>query len=295
MDRKENLFSSFLRRLKPDSHSPASEPFSQRARDFRFAMQCNGYFLLKNGEWSFSPNAVKPFLEEFKGQQVSFFGPRGADEFFLGHNMRDNLFTQTLDQKPVTDAMRKYRKVDEDQAARIAFLFGGIVRHKASQTANSDEDSNEIANAVNFAARMTMLGDQQSADAIASAISMYIISGGTLTEDINFATHIYQMSEAVKEDPIKPLKTEDLGLSQVARIRIFLDKIRAKESVNFPDTEEYEEALEGFPTVGAEFHFTKDAPNELPYFWQRLAILNMSQYQRGSYVQLSRNDRDVRS
>lgn len=69
--------------------------------------------------------------------------------------------------------------------------------------------------------------------------------------------------------------------------------MQAKESANFPDTKEYEEALEGFPTVGAEFHFSKDAPSKLPNFWQRLAILNMSQYQRDSYVQLSRNDRNV--
>jgi hypothetical protein len=69
--------------------------------------------------------------------------------------------------------------------------------------------------------------------------------------------------------------------------------VQGKEPEELPETEDYEYFLEGFPTVGAEFHFPVNTPSERPYFWQRIALLNMSQYQLGSYVQLSRNDRDV--
>lgn len=200
---KENLFSSLLRRFK-------SEHLPQREQDFRFAMQSNGYFLRKNGEWRFSSDAVKPFLEEFKGEQVSFFGPERDYIFFSGYNTGQALqqqFMQALEQESVTDVIRKYREVDEKQAARIAYLFGVIVRHKAFQILYTHGDVDEIVSAVKFAAQKTMLGGPESGDAIASAISMYIISGGSLAQDNNFTRHIYQMSEAVREDPIKPLST----------------------------------------------------------------------------------------
>lgn len=287
---KEGLHSLAVRRLKLDnSLFEASESLSQREKDFHFAMQCNGYFLLKSGEWWFDSDTTRPFVEEFKGQYVSFFGPNSYNPFFSCENVNHVLFIDAFSQIQTTGVIGKYRKIDEDQAARIAFLFGGMVRHLVYQNILAEK----IRDAVKFAAGMTMLGERQSADAIASAMAMYIISGGSLDEDRYFTGTVYHMAEAVRRDPVVPLETKDLGLSQVARLRTFVHNIQAEKYPSLPDTAGYEAAFDEFPTVGAEFHFPSSALREYPNFWQRLAILNMSQYQRGSYVQLSRNDRDV--
>jgi hypothetical protein len=52
-------------------------------------------------------------------------------------------------------------------------------------------------------------------------------------------------------------------------------------------------AFDGFPTVGAEFHFPLKDQKNMPNLWKRLAVLNMSQYQQGSYIQFSREDTGV--
>ena len=289
MTSKEGFYASIAKSFRPDvSLIATDERLSQREKDFRFAMRCNGYFLLENGEWKFDSDATKPFVEEFKGQRVSFFGPGPTDKFFSGEIVSPELFVPAFSRQWVIDVIGKYREVDEDQAARIAFLLGGIVRHLVFQTLLWPTDKMvKIPTAVEFAARMTVLGERRSGDAIASAMAMYIISGGSLEENKPFVGNIYNMAEAVRKDPIVPLKTKDLGLSQVARLQTFVGHRTP------PDITEYEAAFDGFPTVGAEFHFSPDAPRKYPNFWQRLAILNMSQYQRGSYVQLSRNDRGV--
>lgn len=266
---------------------PVDERLSQTEKDFHFAMQCNGYFLHKDGQWIHDSDPLKSLVDEFKGTRVSFFGPSLGDNFFLGRNVGQVQFVDIFKQKPVTDVIRKYRDVNENLAARIAFIFGGLVRHLAPQ------GDTGIAKGVNFASRMSMLGEKKSGEGIAAAMAMYIISGGSLEENRQFSGQIFHMSEEMKNDPIIPVETKDLGLSQVARLRPFLDKVQTGQQRPFPDISEYEKAFDSFPIVGAEFHFPSDSPKKYPDFWQRLALLNMSQYQKGSYVQLSRNDRNV--
>lgn len=275
--------------LSLDTQLFDNEHLSAYEKAFYFAMGCSGYFRVKNGGWRFDSDLMLPLVKEFEGQRVSFFGPGPTDTFFdkiwLDIPRLHAAFRQPL----VLEAIRKYRQFDENQASRITFLLGGLIRHETFENLSLAK----IVKSVNFAARMTMLGEHRSADAIASAIAMYIISDGSLEEDKSFARYVYHMAEAVTEDPIKPQETPDLGLSQVIRLRAFIDKIQGTRPRPMPDIEEDMAIFAGFPTVGAEFHFPSDAPTRYPNFWQRLAILNMSQYQRGSYIQLSRNDRDI--
>src|SRR6185312_7575726 len=84
----------------------------------------------------------------------------------------------------------------------------------------------------------------------------------------------------------------DLGLSQVARLRAYAKGCDTNQPL--PDLHELRERLNGFPTVGAEFHLpVEPAIKPESTLWKRLALLNMSQYQTGSSIQFSRNDRDV--
>lgn len=289
MSRPESLYARGSDKVGPDTQLFNGEHLSEYEKAFYFAMRCNGYFRVKNGRWRFDSGLMVPFHNEFEGQRVSFFGPGLNDTFFTNIGVDIPRLQYAFRQPPVLDAIRKYRQLDEDQAARLAFLLGGLIRHATFDSLSLPE----IAKSVNFAARMAMLGEKRSADAIVSAMAMYIISGGSLEEDKTFERYVYHMAEAVAEDPIKPQETPDLGLSQVVRLRAFWDKIQGTSPRLFPNITEDRIAFDGFPTVGAEFHFPPDAPTRYPNFWQRLAILNMSQYQRGSYIQLSRNDREV--
>jgi len=51
------------------------ESLSSEERNTRFGMNCNGYQLSKKGDWTFTQSTLVPFIEEFAGQKVSFFGP----------------------------------------------------------------------------------------------------------------------------------------------------------------------------------------------------------------------------
>lgn len=289
MSRPESLHAKGSGEVGPDTQLFNVEQLSEYEKAFYFAMRCNGYLRVKNGGWRFKPLLMVPFVKEFEGQRVSFFGPGPNDILFANIGVDIPRLQNAFRQPPVLDAIRKYRQFDEDQASRIAFLLGGLIRHATFDSSSLAE----IAKSVNFAARMAMLGEKRSADTIVSSMAMYIISGGSLEEDKSFERSVYHMGEAVAEDPIKPQETSDLGLSQVARLRGFWDKIQETRARPMPDISEDMAVFADFPTVGAEFHFPSDAPTRYPNFWQRLAILNMSQYQRGSYIQLSRNDRDV--
>lgn len=269
--------------INPDlSHLP------QEVQDFHFAMGCNGFFQLPNEEWFYSSAAAEPFRREFKGQNVAFFGPNGVNPFFKDifphHHPRE--LSLVFSNPAVIRAIRKYRGLDEDQAARIAFLLGGMVR----QLEDSKMIFPQSVEKAEFVARMAMLGEQKSGEAVVSAMAMYVLSGGSTSEEKDFMGGVYRMSEAIRGDSIIPTQTKDLGLSQVARLRNFLNR---GEYDFFPDSTDSYGVLDGFPTVGAEFHFSPDAAQEFPRLWQRLALLNMSQYQRDSYVQFSRNDQDV--
>lgn len=284
-----------------DSHTPnvkafgldaslhADESLSPQERNFYFAMQSNGYLKQSDGHWAFAPTTAKKLAEDFKGQGVSFFGHGHQSNFFsdiddLASSLRMKFIFK---EKSIADTIGKYREIDEDQAARIAFILGGIAR---SSPKEFNKQNIEVAK---FIARMTRLGEKGSGDAIASAMAMYALSRGSLEEDNSFVGKVYRMGEAVAGDPIVVKDTADLGLSQVARLRHYLDATHTGKPREFPDIEAQKMAFDGFPTVGAEFHLTPEQANKMPNLWKRLAILNMSQYQQGSYVQLSRNDRDV--
>lgn len=283
-----------------DSHTPnvkafgldaslhSDESLSPQERNFYFAMQSNGYFKQSDGHWAFAPATAKKLAEDFKGQGVSFFGPGHQSNFFsdtddLASSLRMKFIFR---EKSIADTIGKYREIDEDQAARIAFVLGGIAR-------SSEEAFSQTLEVAKFIARMTRLGEKKSGDAIASAMAMYALSGGLLEEDNDFVGKVYHMGEAVAADPIVVKDTADLGLSQVARLRRYLDVSSAGKPREFPDIEAQKAAFDGFPTVGAEFHITPEDAAKVPDIWKKLTILNMSQHQQGSYVQLSRNDRDV--
>lgn len=293
MANTENLYNSAVNRLKLPDTLLKTGPLSEREKSFYFAMQCNGYFKLKSGHWFFAPETLEPFVKEFEGQKVSFFGPDCPDVCFSGRKLSPMWFTPPFKQEQVAEVIGKYRKVDENQAARIAFIFGSIVRHFGFKTAHSYQVATKIATSVEFAARMTRLGEQKSGDAVASAIAMYIFSNGSLTGDNHFLGQVYHMVDAISDDPIRPFRTEDLGLSQVARLHTFLETVQGKKHQGLPDIQGYQKEFDDFPTVGAEFHLPVNTSENYPTFWQRLALLNMSQYQPGSHIQLSRNDRGV--
>lgn len=255
-------------------------------QNYHFAMRCNGYFMNEAGDWVFSPSSTRPFVNEFKGQRVAFFGPNSTDRFFSAERLVNHLsLSAALSRPSVKDLIGKYRAVDEDQAARLSFLLGGIVRMGLSDSWTRE--------AIDFTAHMGMFGERKSGDALVSAVAMFVLSGGSCESDREFAGNLYRMSEAVVKDQVVPIKTADLGLSQTARLDAFLRSVGMGGHAVFPDTTAYDADFTGFPTVGAEFHFHLDAPQIFPNFWKRLAFLNMSQYQRGSFVQFSRNDREV--
>lgn len=289
MVEKKGAYSMVLNRTIYESGTLHFEKYlPQQERDFHFAMNCNGHFQLRDMEWVYKPEVVSAFTEEFRGQSISFFGPNNFSQFFYKRDIGFHNFF-VLNEKSVTDLIGKYRQIDQDQAARIAFILGGMV-HCLTIADQSDE---YISRVVKYMAQMTMFGEAKNGDAIVSAMAMYIISGGPLEDDDHFSGNVRYMVQAISEDPVYPFETEDLGLSQVARLRLFWDKQYSRESHPLSDIEEDKRLLQGFPTIGAEFHLTTGNSDKHPEFWQRLAILNMSAYQRGSYVQLSRNDRDV--
>lgn len=286
MNDKENLSLIVRNGSSIDAVYDNSERLAQDEKDFHFGMGCNGYFL-RDGQWKFDPNVTIPFTEEFKGQEVSFFGPSSESKFFKTSKLGYERFFPVFKQPEVLKSIRKYREIDEEQAARIAYIYGGIIRHYGNKI-----NPEKIAYRVRRIAKMTNLGEEKSGDAIASAMAMYVLSSGSIVEDNIFTGGVYNMAEAIRQDPVSLSNTEDLGISQVSRLHNFLSGSRFDPELT-SDIDKLKEDFADFPTVGAEFHFKPSILEERPTFLQRLAILNMSQYQRGSYIQLSRNDRGI--
>ena len=288
-----------MSRFRASAEGPflaGADHLSQRTRDLNFAMQCNGWFFLNKGEWVHDTSAASLFTNAFNGPRIVFSGPNATDRLFSGTKGPDSgpdRLIPAFDQDPVADVIRKYRKIDENQASRISFIFGALVRYLSTNTIDCDQNRTRISEALAFVANMTKLGDAKSGEAIASAITMYVISGGSLSPDEHFIRNVYQMGEAVSEDPVVPIETRDLGLSQVARLRSHAAKMKLVENGMLPDIKNLEAVFDGFPTVGAEFHFPSESTSTHPKFLQRLALLNMSQHQADSFVQFSRNDRGV--
>lgn len=282
-----------LRGLDPDVPKTRLAVSTPDQDAVRFAMQHNGFRPGLNGEWIYDQSLVKPLVEQFKGTRVSFFGPglRNLQNIhFSGDNLGHHFLEPAFNQKGVTDTLNKLRAIDDTTAARISFILGELIRHLTIHPTLSLANTTD---SVKFVSQLTYLGGPKSTEAIAAACSMYIISGGRVlaNDPLNHLKEsVYYMAEAIDKDPVTLSDTNDLGLSQLARLRYYFAKGKGG---TLPDIDREWQVFKGFPTVGAEFHFSPDAPFKFPNFWQRLAVLNMSQYNPGSYIQLSRNDRGV--
>ncbi len=275
-----------------------SDNLTRHNRHVDFALQCNGYYMYPSKwwlgiDWGFNGTVPTSLSYEFKGQNVSCFGPQPQSPFYKPQEVRVDRLASAFNSERVVAVMDKFRSIDTEQAARIAFILGGLVRHLSSNYTQIRMNEEGINRAVAFTAEMTQLGHHKSADAIASAIAMYVISGGSTKEDRDFKGAVFKMAEAIEEDPIRPNSTELLGLSQVARLKYFLNAVYHQPNTPLPSIEEPLKVFAGFPTVGAEFHLPMSMVGNNPDLLKKIALLNMSQYQRGSYIQLSRNDRDV--
>ncbi len=254
-----------------------------------FSMGANGFFRDGDG-WRFNPDALRNTKLQFDAQQVSFFGPSDAEKpFFMSELTSPGQFAITFRKPGIAETIEKYRRIDAPLAHRTAYLLGGIIR----QLTVDGIHSRDIQDAVEFASRVAKLGEGKSGDAITSAISLYLISGGSTRPDKDFNGWVYRMSEAIRDDQIIPRDTHELGLSQVARLRGFKDRLQGDEPSEMPDLRHELELFDEFPTVGAEFHIPLKDPDRARSFWKRLALLNMSQYQRESHIQMSRTDKGV--
>jgi len=288
MNRHEGLYPLVVSN-NPEIHQFDTEPsFSQDLKNFYFALRCNGAFKSLDGRWFEDKTITSKFSTEFNGEKVVFLGPNAGDQIFTGTAPLETLYN-AFKNKEVVNTIGKYRQVDQEEAARIAFILGGVVNFMSKK--NIDQE--DIDKAVRFVASMTSLGEHGSGVAIAMAMSMYAISGGSLEVGNEFKRKVYNMGEAIAEDEVHPRETWQLGLSQVSRLRSFKAKEENQNFYGLPDIEGYTFPFANYPTVGAEFHFPKDFTDKNPEIWQKLALLNMSQYHKGSYIQFSRNDRDV--
>ncbi|OGY12444.1 MAG: hypothetical protein A3A58_00045 [Candidatus Blackburnbacteria bacterium RIFCSPLOWO2_01_FULL_41_27] len=288
MNSPERLYQAVSNSFDASIHQDGAE-LLPRERHLLFAMRCNGYFLTKDTQWVFDETAVKHLNNEFRGERVSLFGPHGNDSLLLtGANEDHRSFFSALAQSNVIEVIEKFRRVDEDLATKIAFILGGLVRYKDFKQPDSLYDSR-----VKYVARMSKLGEGFSGLNIAISMAMYLLSGVEITENERFKNDVSNMAEAIDNDPVEPLSTVDLGLSQTLRLKGFIDRLTKQPILRLPDVQPLLKFFDGFPTVGAEFHFSPDDPTLNHTFWQRLALLNMSQYQEGSFVQMSRNDRGV--
>lgn len=266
----------------------------------QFAMRHNGY-LPQQRSWQYNSQIIDTYAStDFYAQQISFFGPGREGDFFKSKPISAQVFEQAFKQQIVLDTVERYRSIDESLAGRIAYLMGGIVRHLTpTGTIATQADIERAADAVGFAARMIKHGGRRSGEAVASAIGMYIISKGQFKagpehreEDEQrfqrFEQDIASMAQAVTKDPIQLIRgVKDLGISQVARLRSFVSK---GQNESLPDISEEMEKLQYFPTVGLEYHFFPEDTPITQSFLQRLALLNISQYQKGSFIQFSRED-----
>lgn len=280
----ESEYASQARRIEQETNNNSSP----EKQNLEFAMKANGYSYgvktwgLREG-WNFDSNFGKIATAEFRSQAVTFFGPNPNDTLFRAKETNVDLLAEAMSLASVSKVMSKYRDIDSEVAIRIAFILGGNIRH-LNLTEKRDK---QILDIVDFIARNTLLGGRRSGVAIATAMTMYVISGGSLKDDPVFREKIFHMSEALEANPVRPKTTEDLGLSQVTTLKHFHEGILPK------DIDPYRIALSGFPTVGAEFHLPLSTTTNNPDLWWKLALLNMSQHNSRSYVQFSRNDRGV--
>lgn len=292
MSKNEGQFSWLWRPLTPKSDKDPR--LTQYADSVLFTMTQNGYTLDENGKWKFSHKLIEGKIAEFTAQQRTFFGPDTTNDVYSPTSaQRPERFESILKDQKVIDMIQKVRDKDEHIAGRLAFILGGVIRERWMQDGRGRNNRGEIKQAVNFCADMVDLGDERSADAIATAMAMYVRSSGNTVRDSLFERNVAHMAAAVSEDPISVQETSDLGMSQLVRLRKFNDRRFGNPNNELPDISQERTALSGFPTVGAEFHLWPQETRTLPNFWERVALLNMSQYKPDSSIQMSRNDRDV--
>ncbi len=252
-----------------------------------FAMEANGFDLVNN-KWEFKPDDLSATADGFVGQQVTLFGPTAmyksqTPTFFYVSEAGAQPFHLSFDQQPVIDLVTKLRKSSDEKAQEVSYILGGLVRHMSAV----GENPNKIKQAVRFCAQMIKVGDEKSVFSIAMSMAAYVLSRGKISEDIGFIGDVYRMAQAVSEDKVVLNETKDLGLYQLSRLYSFsaiINGARTPRERELPDISDELKAIDGFPTVGAEFHFPMGKPKDPMDFKQRLALLNMSQYRGGNFV-----------
>lgn len=256
---------------------PKHEIPSTRISDLQFAMEANGFSPRENELWK--PDNIQGINRELRYLAYEFYSNVPKKWSFSENDPQGIVTAMAFKQEGAMRMVQKYRDIGEDSARRINFLLGLVVR---SLTVSL----NGAINSTEFVSSMTNLGSPKSGEAIAAAMVMHVLNDHPLVQNTDFKDSIYHMAEAIEEDPITVLTTEDLGMSQAARLRLFFKK-RQKDGneIVIHDINDFT----GFPTIGAEFHIPKTQEiNET--FWQRVALLNIAQYQSGSYVPFSRTD-----
>lgn len=252
---------------------------------YRLLLASNAITRDQEGRYSMQPLQLAALGRDFSATKIAFSGPGGEPEFFTSNAPSVDTYIRTLGQKSIIETIARIKKKDIDQAARISFLLGGVVRHFCG-TMSSDD----IAQRVKYEADMIALGEPKSYEAIATASAMLLMSDTKIPQSSWFPEDVQSMSHAIAIDPIVPRATMDLGLSQATRLQIYF-RSRTEEAPEPSNIEQYRDSVKDLPTVGAEFHLSEHTLQS--GFWERVALLNMSQYQRDSSIQFSRTDRDV--
>lgn len=258
---------------------------------YQIGMRANGHRQKRDGTWEFDKEAVASIARRYNYQKVSFFGPSGGTRFYSDRQTDPSWFIGSFQQSKVANTIRLLYDTNPQLSNRVSYLLGGVVREQMMDPSNF-HGTKGLDDKLDFIAQMTRLAEEKSTEAVTSVMARYILSEGSPKSDHKFDGEVYHMAEAVADDPIDIKHTRDLGLSQVARFRSFIGKLSGSEEY-FPEIEGELSAFDGFPTVGAEFHFTPNAASEIPDLWRRLTILNLSQYHTESAIQLSRDDQGV--
>lgn len=250
--------------------------------DLGFIMQVNGYNLCPDGTLQLDYNTDTLLLQKYSKSLLTIFR---TPYFTYPADLLQ--VAGVLNQKAVLDVVHRYRQIDEGEAGRICFLLGGLARTLKYKNVNNKE----IAAALAFTADMVRLGERRSGEEITAALVMYVLNGGSVEENPTFKSNVSRMAEAITEDQIFAQEIADLGMSQAARLLGFVRKMQNGQGEDFNSTlPTYQEVLTAdLPTIGAEFHIP--AIKEVnDTFWQRVAMLNMAQYQSGSYIPLLKTE-----
>lgn len=251
---------------------------------FDFLMLCNGYDRSpKDKDFSVDNERLKHINRAHRSTGVVFAGPSLSSNFFGSYAQPPDNFISAFSRPAPKNTINQIKRTNINQAARVAFLFGVLIR-------DAEKMTEQMADRVELEAQITALGKPKSYEAIAAATAMFLLSNAASPTQAWFEEDVAKMSEAIVDDPIKIKRTLDLGFSQAIRLQTFLGGgNRVEDPVS--NIEASVKDMKDFPTVGAEFHLP--VTEQKPGFWERLALLNMSQYHHGSYVQFSRNDRGV--